>query len=172
MQQRSAHIAERRRMPTHHAKSFAVKTILVPTDFSEGSQAALDHAVTLAKSFHAKIVLLHVIETTTYTMTEALQVVNVYDVVKTAVEPVLDQMVSDLQRAQVTASRVVAQGSSAHEIVSQAHEVGADLIVMGTHGRHGVNRLFVGSVAERVVRLAHCPVLTVRTPEDVSAKSK
>jgi nucleotide-binding universal stress UspA family protein len=159
-------------MSTAHAKSVSIKTILVPTDFSEGSQVALDHAVTLAKSFHAKIVLLHVIETTTYTMTEALQLVNVYDVVKTAVEPVLDQMVSELQRAQVTASRVVVQGSSAHDIVSQAHEVGADMIVMGTHGRHGVNRLFVGSVAERVVRLAHCPVLTVRTPEGVSAKSK
>ncbi|MFZ5863514.1 MAG: universal stress protein [Nitrospirota bacterium] len=154
-------------MPTVDAKSFAVNTVLVPTDFSEGSQAALNYAIGLTKSFHAKIVLLHVIETTTYTMTEALQLVNVYDVVKTAVEPVLDQMVKDLQQAQVTASRILVQGGSAHEIVSQAREVGADLIVMGTHGRHGVNRLFVGSVAERVVRTAHCPVLTVRTTEPV-----
>jgi nucleotide-binding universal stress UspA family protein len=158
-------------MPTADAKPFVLKTILVPTDFSEGSQVALDHATTLAKTFRAKIVLLHVIETTTYTMTEALQLVNVYEVVKTAVEPVLDQMVKDLQQAQVTASRVLVQGGSAHEIVAQAREVGADLIVMGTHGRHGVNRLFVGSVAERVVRLSHCPVLTVRTPETGAAKT-
>lgn len=154
-------------MPTANAKPFVLNTILVPTDFSDGSQAALDYASTLAKAFHAKIVLLHVIETTTYTMTEAMQLVNVYDVVKTAVEPVLDQMVKDLRQTQMTASRVLVQGGSAHEIVAQAREVGADLIVMGTHGRHGVNRLFVGSVAERVVRLAHCPVLTVRTTEPV-----
>jgi nucleotide-binding universal stress UspA family protein len=158
-------------MPTHHATSVSVKTILVPTDFSEGSQAALDYAVTLAKSFHAKIVLLHVIETTTYTMTEALQLVNVYDVVKTAVEPVLDQMVKDLQQRDLSASRSIAQGAAAHEIVSQAREAGADLIVMGTHGRRGVNHLLVGSVAERVVRTADCPVLTVRTPESGKTKS-
>jgi nucleotide-binding universal stress UspA family protein len=54
----------------------------------------------------------------------------------------------------------------------QAQEVGADLIVMGTHGRRGVNHLMVGSVAERVVRTAHCPVLTVRQPETKAAKSK
>jgi nucleotide-binding universal stress UspA family protein len=92
-------------------------------------------------------------------------------VVKTAVEPVLDQMVKDLQHKELSASRSLAQGSAAHEIVSQAREVGADLIVMGTHGRHGVNRVFVGSVAERVVRTAHCPVLTVRTPEAGKAKN-
>ncbi|MFZ5876482.1 MAG: universal stress protein [Nitrospirota bacterium] len=157
-------------MPTAHAKPVAIKTILVPTDFSEGSQTALDYAVHLAKSFRAKIVLLHVIETTTYTMTEALQLVNVYTVVKTAVEPVLDQMVQDLQRMDVSASRSMAQGAAAHEIVSQARDVGADLIVMGTHGRRGVNHLLVGSVAERVVRTSTCPVLTVRQPETGAGK--
>jgi nucleotide-binding universal stress UspA family protein len=161
---------ERRRMPT--AKPVAIKTILVPTDFSQGSQAALDYAVSLAKSFRAKIVLLHVIETTTYTMTEALQLVNVYAVVKTAVEPVLDEMVKELQKKEVSASRNVVQGAAAHEIVTQARDAGADLIVMGTHGRRGVDHLLVGSVAERVVRTAGCPVLTVRTPDSGAAKSK
>jgi nucleotide-binding universal stress UspA family protein len=159
-------------MPTANAAPFGVKTILVPTDFSEGSQAALDYAVNLAKSFGAKIVLLHVIETTTYTMTEAMQLVNVYEVVKTAVEPVLDQMVKELQQQKISASRAVAQGAGAHEIVSQAREVGADLIVMGTHGRRGLNHLMVGSVAERVVRTAHCPVLTVRHPETGAGKTQ
>ncbi|HET8761336.1 MAG TPA: universal stress protein [Nitrospiria bacterium] len=159
-------------MPTAKATPFAVKTILVPTDFSEGSQAALDYAVNLAKSFGSKIVLLHVIETTTYTMTEALQLVNVYEVVRTAVEPVLDQMVTDLQQQKLSVSRAVAQGASAHEIVSQAREVGADLIVMGTHGRRGVNHLMVGSVAERVVRTAACPVLTVRQPVTGAGQTK
>lgn len=159
-------------MPTAKATPFGVKTILVPTDFSEGSQAALDYAVNLAKSFDSKIVLLHVIETTTYTMTEAMQLVNVYEVVKSAVEPVLDQMIQDLQQQKISASRAVAQGAGAHEIVLQAKEVGADLIVMGTHGRRGVNHLMVGSVAERVVRTAHCAVLTVRHPETGAGKTK
>jgi nucleotide-binding universal stress UspA family protein len=73
-------------------------------------------------------------------------------------------MVKDLQQQKVSAARALAQGAAAHEIVEQAREVGADLIVMGTHGRRGVNHLMAGSVAERVVRMAACPVLTVRQP--------
>lgn len=154
-------------MSTAQTTRFDVKTILVPTDFSAGAQTALDHATALAKAFSAKIIVLHVIETFTYTMTEALQVVNVYQVVKTAVEPVLDQTVKDLGKEHVTASRVLAQGKADQEIVAQAKEAGADLIVMGTHGRRGVSHAFMGSVAERVVRTAPCPVLTVRTPDQV-----
>jgi nucleotide-binding universal stress UspA family protein len=155
---------ERTRMPNTPAARFDVKTILVPTDFSDGSQAALDRATALAKAFNARIIVLHVIETFTYTMTESLQVVNVYALVKTAVEPVLDQMLQDLRDERVTASRVLVQGTADQEIVAQAKESGADLIVMGTHGRRGVSHAFMGSVAERVVRTAPCPVLTVRTP--------
>jgi nucleotide-binding universal stress UspA family protein len=154
-------------MSTAQTTRFDVKTILVPTDFSAGAQTALDHATALAKAFSAKIIVLHVIETFTYTMTEALQVVNVYQVVKTAVEPVLDQTVKDLGKEHVTASRVLAQGRADQEIVARAKEAGADLIVMGTHGRRGVSHAFMGSVAERVVRTAPCPVLTVRTPDQV-----
>ncbi len=152
-------------MPKTQAKQFDVKTILVPTDFSAGAQTAMDHATVLAKSFNAKIIVLHVIETFTYTMTEALQVVNVYELVKTAVEPVLDQTVQDLGEQDVTASRVLVQGKADQEIVAQAKAAGADLIVMGTHGRRGVSHAFTGSVAERVVRTAPCQVLTVRTPD-------
>ncbi len=151
-------------MPKTPVARFDVNTILVPTDFSDGSQAALDHATALAKAFNAKIIVLHVIETFTYTMTESLQVVNVYALVKTAVEPVMDQMLQDLRNERVTASRVLVQGTADQEIVAQAKESGADLIVMGTHGRRGVSHAFMGSVAERVVRTAPCPVLTVRTP--------
>jgi len=152
-------------MPKAKAKRFDVKTILVPTDFSAGAETALDHAAALAKSFDAKLIVLHVIETFTYTMTEALQVVNVYQVVKTAVEPALDEIVQDLKRDRVTASRLLVQGKADQEIVAQAKKARADLIVMGTHGRRGVSHAFMGSVAERVVRTAPCPVLTVRTPD-------
>jgi nucleotide-binding universal stress UspA family protein len=157
-----------------------VKTILLPTDFSEGSQAALEHATMLANAFNAKVVVLHVIESIAATMTETMQrvdteamlknmgqlpqVLEVYALVRRAVEPALDKVVQDLRKAGVSASRELAEGSAYEQIVAHGRAAHADLIVMGTHGRRGVNRLFIGSVAERVVRLAPCPVLTVRPP--------
>jgi nucleotide-binding universal stress UspA family protein len=157
-----------------------VKTILVPTDFSEGSQAALEHATVLATAFKAKIVVLHVIESIAATMTETMQrvdteimlksinqlpqVLEVYALVRRAVEPALDKVVQDLRKAGVSASSELAEGTAYEQIVAHGRSAHADLIVMGTHGRRGFNRLFLGSVAERVVRLAPCPVLTVRPP--------
>jgi nucleotide-binding universal stress UspA family protein len=167
-------------MPIGPAKPYDLKTILVPTDFSEGAQIALEHATTLADVFKAKIVVLHVIETLANTLTETVQrvgtetlarslsqspqLMDVYALVRRAVEPALDQVVQDLQKSGVSASRGIEQGTAYEQIVAHARAVGADLIVMGTHGRRGVNRLFMGSVAERVVRTASCPVLTVRPP--------
>lgn len=167
-------------MPTGRAATYDVKTILVPTDFSEGARTALEHATTLAKAFKAKIVVLHVIETLAYTMTETVervdtatmvksmtqspQLMDVYALVQRAVEPALDQLVDELQKEGVSASRGLAQGVAYEQIVAHSQAVGADLIVMGTHGRRGVSHLFMGSVAERVVRTAPCPVLTVRSP--------
>jgi nucleotide-binding universal stress UspA family protein len=174
-------------MPPGHAKPYDVKTILVPTDFSEGAQAALAHATTLATAFKAKIVVLHVIETIAATMTETMQrvdtatmlksmnqspqVLEVYALVKRAVEPALDQVVQGLKKAGVSASGDLAEGAAHEQIVARSRAVGADLIVMGTHGRRGFNRLFMGSVAERVVRLAPCPVLTVRPPHVGAAQT-
>jgi nucleotide-binding universal stress UspA family protein len=167
-------------MPIGRAEPYDVKTILVPTDFSEGAQAALEHAAALAKAFKAKIVVLHVIETIAATMAETVKRVDpktmakgisqvpdltdVYAIVRRAVEPVLSDLVASLQKDGVAATSALAQGAAYAEIVAQSDAVGADLIVMGTHGRRGVNRLFMGSVAERVVRLAPCPVLTLRPP--------
>ncbi len=167
-------------MPPGRSKPFAMKTILVPTDFSQGSQAALEHATVLAKMAEAEIVVLHVIETLAYTMKESLhlvdattmvksmtespQLLDMYALVQRAVEPAVDQIVQGLQKNHVSASGCILQGTAYDQIVAKAREVEADLIVMGTHGRRGVNHFFMGSVAERVVRTAHCPVLTVRTP--------
>lgn len=158
---------------------YTIKTILVPTDFSPGSQAAIEHATALAQLANAEVVVLHVIETLAYTMEESLhrvdagtmvksmtespQLLDVYALVQRAVEPALDQVVAGLQKKRVPASRRVLQGTAYEQIAAQAKELGADLIVMGTHGRRGASHLFMGSVAERVVRTAPCPVLTVRT---------
>jgi nucleotide-binding universal stress UspA family protein len=174
-------------MPTGPATSYDVKTILVPTDFSEGAQAALEYAKALAKVFKAKIVVLHVIETVAYTMTETMervdtatmvksmtqspQLMDLYALVQRAAEPALDQLVQDLQKESLSASRALVQGTAYEQIIAQSQAVGADLIVMGTHGRRGVSHLFMGSVAERVVRMAPCPVLTVRSPHGRAAQS-
>jgi nucleotide-binding universal stress UspA family protein len=173
-------------MTPGRTKLFSLKTILVPTDFSRGSQTALEHATALAKMAQAEIVVLHVIETLAYTMKESLhlvdaatmvksmtespQLLDVYALAQRAVEPALDRVVKDLQKDHVSASGCILQGTAYDQIVAKAKEADADLIVMGTHGRRGVNHLFMGSVAERVVRAAPCPVLTVRTPQDRAAQ--
>lgn len=145
----------------------AIRTILIPTDFSDGSQAAVEYARLMATAFGARIIVVHVIESVTYLMTESLQWVDVYRRVKTAVEPVLAELVTSLQQQGIAASSSLVQGAADEEIVAQARAQHADLIIMGTHGRRGMSRVLTGSVAERVVRTAPCPVLTVR-PTGVS----
>lgn len=145
--------------------SQSIRTILVPTDFSEGSQAAIEYARMMAKAFGARIIVMHVIESVTYLMTESLQWVDVYSRVQTAVEPVLAELVDELEQRGVAASSRLVQGAADEDIVAEARKAGVDLIIMGTHGRRGMRHLLTGSVAERVVRTAPCPVLTVRPLE-------
>ena len=139
-----------------------ITRILVPTDFSPCSQDAVRYAAVLAKRFGASISVLHVIETLSYTLTESLQWVDLYAHVRTLVEPMMDGLVRDLREQKFTAVGTLIQGVAYDEIVKKAKEESADLIVMGTHGRRGMRHLLMGSVAERVVRAAPCPVLTVR----------
>jgi nucleotide-binding universal stress UspA family protein len=139
-----------------------ITRILVPTDFSPCSQDAVRYAAVLAKRFGASISVLHVIETLSYTLTESLQWVDLYAHVRTLVEPMMDGLVRDLREQNFTAVGALIQGVAYDEIVKKAKEESADLIVMGTHGRRGMRHLLMGSVAERVVRAAPCPVLTVR----------
>lgn len=143
---------------------FMIATILVPVDFSDGSRGALRYATSLAKTFRAKVIVFHAIETLSYGMTESLQWTDLYANIKTIVDPLLENAVRDLRDVGVDATGASSQGAADDEIVKRAKEEGADLIVMGTHGRRGLRRLFMGSVAERVVRLAPCPVLTVGEP--------
>ena len=133
--------------------------ICCPVDFSETSRAALDEAVDLAAHFGAELALLHVFEV-------APTMVSPPEVFERTVRELERKL--ELWRAEAErrgASRVrstVANGVPAAEIVRFAREGGHDLVVMGTHGRRGLRHLVLGSVAERVVREAHCPVLVVR----------
>jgi nucleotide-binding universal stress UspA family protein len=140
----------------------ALKTILHPTDFSERARHAMHLACALARDHGAKLVLCHV----------KLPPAVVYGEFG-ALPPEAPDSLESLRRAldevapaepALVAERVVVEGDPVAEIVRLARERGADLIVMGTHGRTGLGRLLMGSVAEQVLRKAPCPVLTLKAP--------
>jgi nucleotide-binding universal stress UspA family protein len=144
-----------------------LKTILVPSDFSECSEEALQYGLELARRFDASVHLLHVVPDPMVQpwaaegfSAPAFEVVEEW---KTQAVARLNAAVPDADRHRVTAVAVVA--TPYFEILAYAVTHKVDLIVMGTHGRSGVSHLLLGSIAERVVRTAPCPVLTVRRPE-------
>jgi len=139
--------------------------ILIPTDFSHTSDAALDYGCELARRFGAQLYLLHVIEETPLGG-------NGGESWLANVPGIRDRLVRDAQQrlahrltelaASVAVQGEVIFGRPAETIVDYAAEQHVDVIVMGTHGRTGVAHLLLGSVAEKVMRLTPCPVLTVR----------
>jgi nucleotide-binding universal stress UspA family protein len=141
-----------------------VTRILVPTDFSEPADAALDYAVELSKTVGAQISLVHVFDE----ITDATVSFDFYmplsaearDDTLEAIRQRLAERVARSGRPGVTSD--ILAGATAPAIVDAARNHHADLIVMGTHGRVGVAHMLLGSVAERVVRTAECPVLTIR----------
>ncbi len=141
-----------------------IETILVPVDFSDDSDAAQEAALGLARKFGAKVVLLHAyhppalmfahytVDPPPPTLTE----------IPEAAARRLDQELQKLLDAGIEAEAEVREGLAAQEICTEALERGCDLIVMGTRGRTGLSHVVLGSVAERTLRDAPCPVLTVR----------
>jgi len=138
-----------------------IKTILVPVDFTDSSNRAVDYAVALSRQFRAKIVLLHVIEPFTYSVTDTVVVTDHHAALAAIADRMMDLLSQKLRRHGTKVEHAVMSGSPAWTILDQAKKRRSDLIVMGTRGRTGIEHLLVGSVAERVVRLASCPVLTV-----------
>jgi len=138
-----------------------IKRIVVPVDFTGFSRRAAEYAVMLARQFKAGIVLVHVIEPFTYDINESMWVVDHFTALKTIAERLLAQQQQALKRKGVTVRTALRQGRPPFEIVDEARKRKADLIVMGTHGRTGLEHVVLGSVAERVVRLAPCPVVTI-----------
>jgi len=146
------------------------QTILHPTDFSTNSAAAFQLACSLARDHGARLIVLHV----------AAPLVAIYGdgIVPVALEPEVQRegLAEQLHQVQPQSGQVrvehrLADGDPALEILNAAQQSKCDLIVLGTHGRTGLARLLMGSVAEQVVRKAQCPVLTVKTPVPASAAS-
>ena len=143
--------------------------ILVPTDFSDCATTAQTTAIDLARRLGGEIVLLHVlVEAPLYSegLRSAARVQSVYDAQRKWAEGALDARIAELGGHGIKASWRATAGVPFEQIVNVAAEERADMIVIGTHGRTGLNRVLLGSVAERVIRLAPCPVLTVRHPEE------
>ncbi|HVV87641.1 MAG TPA: universal stress protein [Kofleriaceae bacterium] len=140
-------------------------SILVATDFSEPARRAFDHATELAGLCGATMVIAHVYATPlVYAVAAPSVTVPPPDVgaIEVELEPPMHELADRARAAGVADVKLaIAGGDAAHEIVQVARDHGCDLIVMGTHGRSGVRHLVLGSIAEKVVRLAECPVLVV-----------
>lgn len=138
---------------------FPISMILHATDFSESSEHAFELACALARDYAARLVVLHVVNTPTVMLADGA--------LPPPMEPLLEEARTNLDRLQAPDrsfrfERRVAQGNAAEVILKVIDELDADLVVLGTHGRTGLHRLLMGSVAEQVLRKASCPVLTVK----------
>ncbi|GIW78996.1 MAG: universal stress protein UspA [Gemmatales bacterium] len=139
---------------------FALNTILHPTDFSERSDVAFQLASSLAKDHGAKLLVLHVVQPRAVAYGEAIS--------DLALKECMEKAWQDIERYRakegsgLVVEHLVEEGDPATRILQVAADRGCDLIVMGTHGRRGLARLLMGSVAEQVVRKAPCPVVTVK----------
>jgi nucleotide-binding universal stress UspA family protein len=143
----------------------AITRILVPLDLGESSERTLDYARTLARPFHASLHLMHVVPNPYVTMASEAYMPppqDFLDDLETEARNRLKALLTDDDHAAFKAETLVVVGDPLCAIVDHATAGKIDLIVMGTHGRTGVAHLMLGSVAERVVRTAPCPVLTIR----------
>lgn len=140
-----------------------LRSILVPTDFSEPAHRAVDYAKAIAESFHATLHLLHVAADITFDdpMLTASSLAEIQDTAESALARIDERITAD-ERAKLNVQTAVVQGSPHDAILTYAKEHAIELIVLGTHGRGAVEQLILGSVAERIVRHATCPVLTVK----------
>jgi nucleotide-binding universal stress UspA family protein len=147
-----------------------IKTVLHPTDFSDRSRPAFNLACALARDYGARLVLVHV---------ERRPLVDpLMGVVPADADEYRQGLRNELAKLKGEAPglqaecRLMVGDNESEEISRCAHEVGADIIVLGTHGRSGLARALMGSVAEQVTRSARCPVVTVRMPFPGSAESR
>jgi nucleotide-binding universal stress UspA family protein len=157
--------------------SVEIQTLLVATDFSDASEAATAYAFQLARTLNAKLYLLHVVPESDVQVMRALR-----GHLQSHIEPDtliqtyyadadkrLAQLVESAQAADLVQECLIVTGQPASEIISWASAKQAQIIIVGTHGRSGINRVMMGSVAEHVLRLATCPVLVVPGRQDIQA---
>ena len=142
------------------------RRILHPTDFSAPSNAAFKKAIEMAKASRAELLILHVINPIVPVAGEGYVSPKMYEDLAASTRAwarkQLDRLLAKAKKSGVRAKGVLAEGAAHEQIARIAKTKRADLVVMGTHGRSGFAKLFLGSVAGRVVTAAPCPVLTVK----------
>jgi universal stress protein A len=139
------------------------KRIVCATDFSDTAEAAWELAGELARTHRAELVLVHVfVELPVYSEVAVATVQRVWEEQRLWAEQQLAERVEAAAARGLAARYLLRTGTAPDGIVQAAADERADLVVVGTHGRSGIERLVIGSVAERVVRIAPCPVLTVK----------
>ena len=143
----------------------SLKKILCPIDHSDCSKEALKYAVSFAMKDEAKLYLLHIIDIRSFNESLDAMSIQIPD------EETLEQLriklldcIPEEIREDMNVEAIVVQGVPFAEIISTAREKEIDMIVIGSHGRTGISHMMLGSVSEKVVRKAPCPVLTVRQP--------
>lgn len=141
-----------------------IRRILHATDFSAASRPAFDEALALARQYGAELLVLFVIEGRPPALGRAWTRPETYEVIaRREATEAFQALVGRVNTAGVRTRAIVLTGYAAEEILKTAEAERVDLIVLGTHGRSGLSRVFLGSVAQRVLQFARCPVLTVRS---------
>lgn len=146
-----------------------LKNVLVATDFSEASDAALRYGVDFARTYGARLHIVHVVDDVASRVMPMNTLPDIGAIqldLQNAAQTDVDALATANKRQLAAVQAVVLTSSApAQAIIAYAAEAGIDLLVIGAHGRGGLARLFMGSVAQHIVRTAPCPVLTVRQPE-------
>jgi nucleotide-binding universal stress UspA family protein len=144
-------------------KPLSIKRIVVGTDFSEGSDAAMAEAFSLAVALHAVVDLVHVVEPGILVTSASLGAMPLIDgpAFFEEIDRALSSRADQARAADLVCQTTSLQGFPPGELVGHAKKTGADLIVVGTHGRTGIAHAILGSTAERVVQRALCPVLVI-----------
>ena len=149
-------------------EDISLKTIVCAVDFSEYADYALRYAVDLAKIFDADLRLIHVVELPflpSYSLAGVPDLSLPVDEIEEGSRGRMQGVLKDCRLKHAKVEGEVRTGTAFLEIINYAREVGADLVVVGTHGRTGLSHMIIGSVAEKVVRKAPCPVLSVKHPD-------
>lgn len=145
-----------------------LKKILYPTDFSESSLAALPYALSFARDFKARLILMHVVNEQIFSEGLSLPRLSAPEALGQELAAEADRQLRMLipagERAGLDVEHVILRGMPFLEVIRYAKANDVDLIVIGTHGRSGMEHIIFGSTAEKVVRKAPCPVLSVRPP--------
>lgn len=145
-----------------------IERILFPTDFSPCAEHALKYALMFALEQRAKLYVLHVISdmnTPTVFGLELYPVLKDYEKIEEKAKQVIQQVIPEQFLKKIEVENIIVQGTPFVEIIKCAKKNNVDLITIATHGRTGISHVLMGSTAEKIVRMAPCPVLTIKHPE-------